>query len=338
MKTKKYISLIMVLATMSSFALIVPAFAVTNQQDGGNKSEQGQSPVVMGTVSAISGTTITVVGKQVPGNATTTTVFTVNAVNSQVLKGNTVITLSSIVVGDTITVQGTIIGANVLATVIRDGKVNEGDNNGSNEINNDFNKMFPDVVGKVSTISGNILTVISSRDLNKTEASTTTTFIVDVTNAKLLRGNTVITLSDIVVGDTVIVQGTVNGTNVVATMVRDGKVGNGNGNKNDNNQALLQIQGNGQPIVAGTISAISGSTITITNSSNITYIIDATSAKILQGKNTILLSGVKIGDSIIVQGTVSGTSVIASTIIDTNSKHFGFFGSMGQFFKRLFGF
>ena len=40
---------------------------------------------------------------------------------------------------------------------------------------------------------------------------------------------------------------------------------------------------------------------------------------------------------------VNGTSVVASTIIDTNipagqKPHFGFFGSIGQWFRRLFGF
>lgn len=264
MKTKKYISLALALATIGSLALIVPAFAVSNQQGEGNQN----------------------------------------------------------------------INVNV-TTTIHDDKVNQGEK--------DFEKMMPAVIGKVSAVNGNILTVISKQGFNKTEATSTITFTVDATNAKLLRGNTIITLSNIAVGDNVIVQGTVTGTSVVATIIRDGKVGNGN--ENDNNQALLQIQGNGQPVVAGIISAINGSSLMITtnNSSSITYTIDAANAKIIQGKNTILLSGVKIGDSVIVQGTVNGTSVIASTIIDTNlitgqKVRLGFFGSIGQFFRRLFGF
>jgi hypothetical protein len=230
-----------------------------------------------------------------------------------------------------------IIGSFALITPVfanNDNKINKGEA--------DSNRMMPAVVGKISAISGNILTVISK---NKNSADASTTFTVDVTNAKILRGNTTITISNIAVGDTVVVQGTVTGTNVLATTVRDGKVGNGN--EGDNNQALLQIQGNGQPIVAGTISVINGSTITITNSSNVTYTIDTTNAKIIQRKNIILLSGVKIGDSIIVQGAVNGTSIVASTIIDQANSinvtpkqktNFGFFGSIGQWFRHFFGF
>jgi len=216
----------------------------------------------------------------------------------------------------------------------------------NDDFRQDTNKIMPVVVGKVSIINGKILTVISQKKSykNTAVASATTTFTVDSTNAKLLRGNTVIALTDIAVGDNVIVQGTVTGNNVVATVIKDGKVGNGN--ENDNNQALLQIQGNGQPVIAGTISAISGSTLTVTNSS-VTYTVNAASAKIVQGKSVISLSGVKTGDSVMVQGAVNGTVVTASTIIDQAksanatakpASNKGFFGFIGQFFARLFGF
>ena len=323
----------MTLAMMGGCVLVAPVFAMGNQQGGGDNSVQGQVPVVVGTVSAISGTTITVIGKQVPGNATVNTVFTVNAANVKFLRDNIVAVLSNIAVGDAVTVRGTIAGTNVVATTIRDNTIDQGEK--------DSERMMPNMVGKVSVINGNILTVISKQGFDKNTPNATVTFTVDVTNAKLLRGDTAITLSDIAVGDNVIVQGTITGTNVVATMIRDGKVGNGN--EGDNNQALLQIQGNGQPIVAGTVSAINSSTITIANSSNVIYAIDAANAKIIQGKNIISLSGVKIGDAVIVQGVVNGASVTASTIIDTNaaagqSIHLGFFALIGRFFARLFGF
>jgi len=214
-------------------------------------------------------------------------------------------------------------------------------------INDD--KMTPNVVGKVLAKNGNMLTVVSKQGFyNKDGSAKTTTFTVDTTNAKILRGQTAITIADVAIGDNVVVQGTITGTNVVATIVRDGKVGEGNDDKDGNNQAMLQIQGNGQPVVAGTVSAISGSTITITNSGTATYTVDATNAKILQGKNTITISGIKVGDSIMVQGTVNGTFIAASTIIDQvklaakagigQKPKMGIFGSVGQFFRRLFGF
>lgn len=240
MNNKKYIYLVMTLAIIGGFATMAPIIAMANQQGGGNNPEQGQVPAVVGRVSTINGNTITVISKQGFGNRDANTTFTVNTTNAQFLTGNTAIALSSISVGDTVTVQGVVTGTNVVATIIRDGKV-------------------------------------------------------------------------------------------------------GNGNASDNNQAMLQIQGNGQPVVAGTVSAINGLAISVTNSGNVAYIVDAANAKIVQGKNTILLSGVKIGDSVIVQGTVNGASISATTIIDANATagqktHLGFFGSIGQFFRNLFGF
>lgn len=202
------------------------------------------------------------------------------------------------------------------------------------------NMMDSNIVAKVSGISGNTLTVVSQQGSDENANQSPVTYTVNIANARLVRGNTAIAASNIAVGDTVIIQGTVTGTNVVATVVRDGKIGNGN-EGDGNNQALLQIKDNGQPIVAGTIRTISGSSITIANSSNVVYTIDAANAKIVQGKNAIPFSGMKIGDSIIAQGSVNGTMVVASTIIDTTAasgttRH-GFFSSIGSFFRRLFG-
>lgn len=222
----------------------------------------------------------------------------------------------------------------------------------------DSYKMKPNVVGKVTAINGNIITINRKQGSEKEKSATSTTpastiFTIDATNAKILRGENTILVSNIAVGDNIVVQGTITGTNVIATLIRDGKMGNGNDNVNENNQAMLELKGNGQPVVAGKISVISGSTVTITNSGNVTYTIDATSAKIVQGKNTILVAGLKVGDMVIVQGTVNGTAITASTIIaqvnkpadSTNSapnaekkENKGFFGSFGQWLKNLFGF
>ena len=155
-------------------------------------------------------------------------------------------------------------------------------------------------------------------------------------------------VSDIAVGDIVMVQGTVNGTNVTAKTIRDGKLNSG---------AASQIQGNGQPVVAGSVTAISGDTITITNKSNITYTIDATNAKITIRNQVSSISNVAVGDNLIVQGTVNGNSMVASSVIDqkttantnrnnnlSNGKkpNGGLLGGMmnniTSFFKHLFGF
>jgi hypothetical protein len=343
MQNKKYISLLII--GLMAVGLLVVAAPILAQNDRGeynnNSNEQFQKPVVSGTVSAISGNILTVSSKQESDKENTTKTFTVDATNATITRNGVAGTVASIVVGDRVSAQGTLTETNIVATVIKVSNMKK------SEVNSD--KMTPNIVGKVSAISGNIVTVISKQGFMKATPKATTTLTVDATNAKILRGKTEIKVSDIAVGDNVVIQGTITGTNVVATLIRDGKVGegkSGEGNSNDNNQALLQIEGNGQPIVAGTVSTIAGSIITIANSSNVTYTVDATNAKIIQGKNIILLSGVKTGDLIIAQGTINGTSVVASTIIDQTKQGAklnsepkrGFFGSMGQFFRHMFGF
>jgi len=217
----------------------------------------------------------------------------------------------------------------------------------------------PVAMGTVSTISGTTLTV-TGKQFTKPAAgspagtaptSTTVIYTVDASNAKVTKAGVASTVSAIAVGDTVVVAGTVSGTNVTATSIRDGVMTRGQGGKaggsagaNANAEANL-VAGNGQPVVGGAITAISGNTLTVTNKSNVTYIVDATSAKFLQGSMTIAISGVKVGDTVVVQGTVNGTAVIASTVIDqtkpassTTAIHKGFLGGIGQFFAHLFGF
>src|SRR3989344_728850 len=216
--------------------------------------------------------------------------------------------------------------------------------------------MRPYVSGTVLSINGNTITIsgnklIKSDDQNKTKTSVT--YTVDATNAVVIKNKTISKVSDILVGDTVKVQGVVNGTNITAVSIRDGVMMSEKGAENRGKEKMASstpmIVGNGQPIVGGIISAISSSTITITNKSNVVYTVNTSNAKIVQGRSTILLSNLAVGDSVIVQGTVNGTAITASSIIDQNKSvktesdenkniRKGFFGGMGQFFARLFGF
>ena len=214
------------------------------------------------------------------------------------------------------------------------------------------------VFGTVISVSGNIVTVSGKQGFGAT--ATTTTFTVDATNAKIMKNNVAGTISSIAVGDTIMAQGTLTGTNLVATMIRDGQMGmgrgmdgHGSGTVGSNGQTkptASPFTGNGQPVVAGTVSSVSGSTLMIANKSNVSYTVDATNAKILQGQNTISISSVAVGDSVVVQGVVNGSSITASTVLEqakptitatgssTPGAHQGFFGSIGSFFSHLFGF
>jgi hypothetical protein len=215
--------------------------------------------------------------------------------------------------------------------------------------------MKPGVFGTVSAVNGNIITVTGKQGFGAT-ATTTVTYTVDATNAKVMKNNATSTVANIAVGDTIMAQGTLTGTNLVATMIRDGVMMRGTKNSNGTTPKPMNqtspITGNGQPVIAGAVSSINGSILTITNKSNVTYTIDTTNAKIVQGQNTIAIGAIAQGDNIIAQGTISGTSMTASSVIDqkpdtastTNGTktatqpNRGFFGSIGHFFSSLFGF
>jgi hypothetical protein len=221
----------------------------------------------------------------------------------------------------------------------------------------------PAVVGTVSAISGDTLTVTgknwaqgSPSPTNSGQATqTTTTYTVDATNATVTKNNTASTVGAIAVGDTVMVQGSVSGSDVTATTIRDGAMGmSRSGGKGSRGTTTPSITGNGEPVVGGSVTAISGSTLTITNKSNVTYTIDASDATITKGNATTTIANIATGDTVLVQGTVNGTSVTASSVIDqgtgsnmpnngsasTTPEHRGggFFGAIGSFFTRIFGF
>lgn len=218
----------------------------------------------------------------------------------------------------------------------------------------------PGVFGTVTSVgggaNGDTITVASK---GFGQNATPTTYTVDATNATITKGGTAgaapttITVSGIAVGDTVIVRGTVSGQNVTATAIRDGVMGARAGVLGQKPQTPL-TQGDGQPVVGGTVTANSGTSLTITNKGNVTYTVDITNAKILKGNTTAPASAVAVGDMVVIQGTVNGNSVVASSVLDsgastatanassTPSTHQGglggIFGRIGRFFQRLFGF
>ena len=69
------------------------------------------------------------------------------------------------------------------------------------------------------------------------------------------------------------------------------------------------------PGVGGTVTAVSGNTITVTGKDGKTYTIDATSAAITKDE-TVTVSSIAVGDTVMANGTVSGTSVTATAIHD----------------------
>ncbi|HVZ75825.1 MAG TPA: DUF5666 domain-containing protein [Candidatus Paceibacterota bacterium] len=211
-------------------------------------------------------------------------------------------------------------------------------------------RMMPGVFGIVSSVGATSLT-LEARGFGKNTA--TTTYTVDASGATVLKDGATSTLSAIAVNDAVVVQGTVSGTSVAAKTIRDGfmKMGMRPANGMKHATTTPAIAGNGEPVVGGSVTAVSGSTITITNKSNVTYTIDASSATITKkGASSATISNVAVGDNLLVQGTVNGNAVAASSVIDQGGAPSssgaaahgnpigGFMGLIGGFVHSLFGF
>ena len=217
----------------------------------------------------------------------------------------------------------------------------------------DLIRLHPNLIGTVTAVNGNTLTVTSvklgwdkeDRENDSDDSRPTPViYTVDASNAKVVKAGVVSTVSAIAVGDKVMVQGKITGTNVVATAIRDGQPV-----KTPKPTPTPVIVGNGQPVIAGTISAINGSVLTVTNKSNVTYTVDTSTAKVVSKGTLSTLSSVVIGDNVVVQGTINGTSISAYSVIDlgvkdsvkADGKEMGrlkFFGGIGHFFRNLFGF
>ncbi|HEY0908134.1 MAG TPA: DUF5666 domain-containing protein [Candidatus Paceibacterota bacterium] len=207
------------------------------------------------------------------------------------------------------------------------------------------------IAGKVTSVSGTTLVVAGKQGNLKDPSSADVSYTVDASNATIRKNNADATISSIVVGDNVMVQGTVTGTNVVATRIDSGIMFRMGGEKDDkggrgNGTSTPVFTGDGKPVVAGTVSSVSGSSVTVTTKAGTSYTVDAANAKVLSGKDTIELSSLASGDEVLVQGEINGTSVTASSIIkgkeargesDRRNAR-GFFGGIGRFFAGLFGF
>jgi hypothetical protein len=246
--------------------------------------------------------------------------------------------------------------------------------------------MAPGVFGTVSAVNGTTLTVTatnfagggfrhgSSTPTTSGATASTTTYTVDASSATVTKNGASSTISSVAVGDKVMVRGTVSGDSVAATAIMDGVPAGGMGpggmrggqwmsssTRPTSTRAMAPaFQGNGEPVVGGTVTAINGSSLTVTNTSNVTYTIDGSSATVLKGNVTSSLSAVSVNDNVLVQGSVSGTSVTATTIIDQGVPRTpqngsstasgsgggkgpggfvgGVFGGIGSFFQHLFGF
>lgn len=100
---------------------------------------------------------------------------------------------------------------------------------------------------------------------------------------------------------------------------------------NDNRgKATSSREHAGKAGIVGTVSAISGTTLTVAGKDGVTYTVDASAATLAgsEGSN-FTLADVKVGDKVNVRGTVSGTSVTATKIVDGRIRARNFLDAMG---------
>ncbi len=209
----------------------------------------------------------------------------------------------------------------------------------------------PGVFGTVTAIGGSTITVVGKAGPNGAAA---TTYTVNAANASVMKDAIASALSGIAVGDTVMIEGTVSGTDVTATVIHDGQPrGRMMGARLGGGMHNPSIAGNGQPIIGGSITAVSGNTLTVANKGNAVYTVDASSATIMKAGATSTIASIATGDNVIVQGAVNGTSVVAAFVHDrgatpvapaagteSTAKSRGLFGDVrGMFggFLHLFG-
>ncbi len=181
-------------------------------QGMGRDDGRNGNPAVMGVVKAISGTTITLTGQG-------STTISVDASKATFMKtgagaSTTSATIANVAVGDRLIVLGSLSNGKVVATKIIDGVGMGNDRGGVMGI---LGAERPVVVGSVSAVNGNTLTVASRNN---------TSFTVDATNATAVKwannATSTIAISSITVGDNVAIVGTVSSTTVTATKIIDG--------------------------------------------------------------------------------------------------------------------
>ena len=197
----------------------------------------------------------------------------------------------------------------------------------------------PAAIGTVSAVNGESITLAGKNG---------TTYTVDATNAAITKTtpgskgvkgtSATITASQIQTGDTLSVTGTVSGDSIAATKIRDGKfMARGQMNKTATTAKKPAVSGKGsmtKPAAMGIVSAVNGNSITLTGKNGTTYTVDATNAAITKftpgasgakgTSATITISQIQSGDTLVVQGTVSGNSVTATKIMDGTFMRGGF--------------
>ncbi len=169
-----------------------------------SSNERQVKPMVVGTVSGINGAVITVASK----NGTTYAVDTSNAkISSGFGSSAHILSSSAIALNDTVAVIGTRDGTSIKATAIMDGVSAAHGMNGS-----------PHFGGIITALNGSSFTISSMTRGQKGATNGTVTYTVTTTSSTVfMKNNTLDSLSDLAVGQRVMITGTLDtASNVIS--------------------------------------------------------------------------------------------------------------------------
>jgi hypothetical protein len=221
------------------------------------------------------------------GTGSAATAYTVDATNAKVYrKYGATMQVSVIQTGDTLQVRGPVNGAIIAATTIRD--------QSQQQRNGTF-------TGSVTAVSGSSFTIQSKARSSQT-VSTDSTTVFDKNGAVDSSG-----VADVAVGSNVTVTGLWDSTN---SNVAASKV----------NVVIKMVS----TTITGTLSGISSTTLTVTNTAGTSYTVDATKARVTyKNGHSGSLSILVAGDSLTVyaRGASGATSVTASLVRDTSQTY-----------------
>lgn len=248
----------------------------------------GSKQAVTGSVTAVSGSSMTLAGSD--GKTYTVDTSSAKLISAFNLQG---LDFADVKVGDSLTVYGKVDGSTVVAKGITDSSMSGRD-------------IFS---GDVTAVSGSTLTISSV--VNGVQK----TYTVDVSAAAFSEGmgGSAIALAGIKTGDRVIVSGTLAGTTITATALRDF------GGKSPIQSFLSNLR-------FLTVTSVSGSIVTGTSifaKPQATYTVDVSSASLAKGAGlngtAMAVGDIKTGDQLVVSGAVSGTSIAATDVRDLGS-------------------
>jgi hypothetical protein len=232
MQKKQVIFISSGLAMLALILLAAPTLAATNKNFGGAKGLVGRlanfshkketpavKPAMIGNITAISGSILTVTGE----NKTT---YTIDATNAKITQGfganATTLAISNLTVGETIFANGTVSGTNVTATTVS--VMNNADKTRVGQPG-DF-RGNRGVSGNVTAVNGSSFTVQRTGRMPDEKIATSTIqnvfYTVNTTGSTVFKKDgQAATLADVVQSERVMVTGTIDATTntVTATAV-----------------------------------------------------------------------------------------------------------------------